>query len=655
MRPSRQLASHAFAVLAAVALVAMAPSHGVAQSQSPTERQLLEAEHLRGDPAVLIAGTRSGNPRLQRLAVRAIGRFERPALLPAVEPLLRTADATVRMEAVNALGQMNIGYTYAGLLTSERDAAVRGVIYETVGRVRPTPVDAEALLTKGLAEPQLAARAGAARGLESLIRRTGRTTKPADATIAAARRAVREPERTALAADTRENALLALSAAGDRDSATIAVALRDPSEQVRRVAVGMARRWVADPSYIVRWAALRFAGDCDRFLAAVRDENEHVRLQAIDSLGGRECDLNALVTQLDQPRTWRMQGHALVSLAKRAPASARARLPMLAASTRWQTRVYAAHAARVIGDTAALARLAADTDPNVAAAALVSTADIRRALGSSHAGLVVEAMELVERARRDTSRRTIDMPALVLPALEALDRFTRMSRERVTVRDPRVKLLEFVKAQRVSDNGQTALRLRALLADADPAVAASAASTITALTGTATAATTVAYTPPPLPTDTYIRALRGARARVAVRDVGIIEVELLPDDATVAVATFAALAERGAFNGLTFHRIVPNFVVQGGSPGANEYDALTSTFMRDEVGLARNARGTFGISTRGRDTGDGQLYINLVDNFRLDHDYTVFARTLSGLPVVDRIQEGDVIDSIRIIRTTGTR
>ena len=654
MRPSRK-----FALLLVASLPAVA-ARTAAQSISPTERQLLEAEHLRGDATVLIAGTRSSDARIQRIAVRAIGRLERPALQAAVEPLLRAADARVRMEAVNALGQMNVAYTYAALLAGERDAAVRAVIYETVGRVRPTPPDAEALLARGLGDAALVARAGAARGLESLVRRTGRTTRPTDQTLAAARRAVRETERTPLAADMRENALLALSAAGDRDSATIAAGLRDPSEQVRRVAVSMARRWMPDPTYIVRWAALRYAGDCDRFIAAIGDENEHVRLQAIDSLGGRECDLGALIKQLDQPRSWRMQAHALVALARRSPASARARLPLLAASPRWQTRVYASQAARVIGDTAALARLAQDADANVAAASLVSTADIRRALGSSHAGLVVEAMELVERTRRDTSRRdstqrSIDMPTLVAPALEALDRFTRLARERVTVRDPRIKILDFVKAQRPSDNGQTALRLRSLLGDADPAVAAAAAGTISALTGTTVQPSTATYRPAPLPADAYVRALRGARARIAVRDVGVIEVELLADDATVTVATFAALAERGAFNGLTFHRIVPNFVVQGGSPGANEYDALTPSFMRDELGLTRNARGTFGVSTRGRDTGDGQLYINLIDNFRLDHDYTVFARTISGLPVVDRIQEGDVIDSIRIIRSSGPR
>jgi cyclophilin family peptidyl-prolyl cis-trans isomerase len=91
-------------------------------------------------------------------------------------------------------------------------------------------------------------------------------------------------------------------------------------------------------------------------------------------------------------------------------------------------------------------------------------------------------------------------------------------------------------------------------------------------------------------------------------------------------------------------------VIQGGSPGADEYDGRTREFLRDEVGFARNARGTIGISTRGRDTGDGQIYFNLVDNVRLDRDYTVMATMRSGLDIMDRIQEGAVIERIDIIR-----
>ena len=77
--------------------------------------------------------------------------------------------------------------------------------------------------------------------------------------------------------------------------------------------------------------------------------------------------------------------------------------------------------------------------------------------------------------------------------------------------------------------------------------------------------------------------------------------------------------------------------------------------MRDEVGLAMNLRGTVGLSTRGRDTGDSQFFINLVDSPRLDHDYTVFGFVCaSDMAVVDGIQEGDrmrrvtVADGLRV-------
>jgi cyclophilin family peptidyl-prolyl cis-trans isomerase len=73
-------------------------------------------------------------------------------------------------------------------------------------------------------------------------------------------------------------------------------------------------------------------------------------------------------------------------------------------------------------------------------------------------------------------------------------------------------------------------------------------------------------------------------------------------------------------------------------------DAL---FTRDEVGL-ENWRGTVGLSTRGRDTGDGQLYFNLIDNVRLDHDYTIFARVVRGLELVDAMLEGAVMRKVTV-------
>jgi len=139
-----------------------------------------------------------------------------------------------------------------------------------------------------------------------------------------------------------------------------------------------------------------------------------------------------------------------------------------------------------------------------------------------------------------------------------------------------------------------------------------------------------------------------------MREAGPFTMELLVDEAPVTSAAFARLAESGYYNGLTFHRVEPNFVIQGGSPGADEYDG-SPRYLRDELGLLSHLRGTVGISTRGRDTGDCQIFVNLADNFRLDHNYTVFARVVEGLNNVDRILEGDVIEGIEILRRGGSR
>ena len=133
-------------------------------------------------------------------------------------------------------------------------------------------------------------------------------------------------------------------------------------------------------------------------------------------------------------------------------------------------------------------------------------------------------------------------------------------------------------------------------------------------------------------------------ARVSLKSGKTFSIRLRGDLAPLTVARFVRLATAGYYNGLTFHRVVPNFVIQGGSPGANEY-AGDSLYMRDEISASSHERGTVGLSTRGRDTGDAQFFINLVDNPRLDFEYTIFG-VASPLDVVDEIVEGDTIARI---------
>jgi cyclophilin family peptidyl-prolyl cis-trans isomerase len=123
---------------------------------------------------------------------------------------------------------------------------------------------------------------------------------------------------------------------------------------------------------------------------------------------------------------------------------------------------------------------------------------------------------------------------------------------------------------------------------------------------------------------------------------GEIEIRLLVEHAPINAARFERFAASGSLDGLTFHRVVTNYVLQGGSPGANEYTGAYD-YTRDEIGLVSHWRGTVGTSTRGRDPGDGQIFINLVDNLQLDHEYTVFGEVVSGMDVADQVAEGDVI------------
>jgi len=144
------------------------------------------------------------------------------------------------------------------------------------------------------------------------------------------------------------------------------------------------------------------------------------------------------------------------------------------------------------------------------------------------------------------------------------------------------------------------------------------------------------------------------KAAVLKMESGLeIGIRLDPVRALQMSTRFLRLVNRNYYDGLTFHRIVPNFIVQGGSPGANEY-AGDGPYVKDEISDRSHGRGTVGLSTRGRDTGDAQMFINLVNNPRLDFEYTVFGKVIpEHLNRIDRIYEGDRIVNITFMAPDG--
>jgi len=657
-------------------------SAGAQEAAAPrvTRLAVLQAEDRRAptarDLAIIRSGLRSGDDQTSRISVRALGRLERPSLIADLLPSLRSAFPEIRIEAANAVAQAAQGWRsdkppsaaavdavfapLAARLKIETEPDVRAAIDESLGRlpyVTASQADAaeRALVEAAGRAETLTDRLGIAKGLEAAARLQRPLRAPGGDAIALLERlAAPGGPDAAIGARVRRLALEALVTAGAVTTNVLGAASRDPDPQVRRIAMRAAAPPAAgsslaasplsgdavhsvltlgraDDSPMVRLEALRAlrlradADACDAALAAVGDRNVHVALFALDQLAPCGASPEAVaalektvgdLSDAASPRGWHRAAHALVALATAAPERGAAALPQFTGSRVWQLRLYAARAAAALRDRAALERLANDDDDNVGEAAVealhtlaghdadaIYTADVAR-----KGNQIVRAAAL---ALDGTPNRDAAVPALEA----ALQRLIAEGRDNShDARDAIVKALASVGA---GSHGKPA-RPRASAGDATDLNADD------------------------------LRRLASPRARITIRNVGVFELALFTAQAPATVLRFARLAESGYYNGLTFHRVVPNFVVQGGSPGANEYVGDAS-FMRDEVGTWPHVRGAVGISTRGHDTGDAQIFVDLVDNPRLDHVYTVFAQVLNGIDVVDRVLEGDVIESVAII------
>jgi cyclophilin family peptidyl-prolyl cis-trans isomerase len=131
---------------------------------------------------------------------------------------------------------------------------------------------------------------------------------------------------------------------------------------------------------------------------------------------------------------------------------------------------------------------------------------------------------------------------------------------------------------------------------------------------------------------------------------GRTRIELFPRDAPITVDSFITLARKGYFNGLTFHRVVPNFVIQGGDP-RGDGEGGPGYQIRCEVNTRPYTRGAVGMALSGKDTGGSQFFITHSPQPHLDGGYTVFGQVISGMEVVDRISRGDVIRRVEIFES----
>lgn len=180
--------------------------------------------------------------------------------------------------------------------------------------------------------------------------------------------------------------------------------------------------------------------------------------------------------------------------------------------------------------------------------------------------------------------------------------------------------------------------LEACLGSPQPSIRHAAAAALSAFAGARVEAPHVdgEVQPPAAPS--------GLRTLVLRTGAGEIEIALDADTPRTGEA-LVALARRGFYSNLTFHRVVPGFVVQGGDPRGDGEGGPGST-LRCEVGHRRYERGTVGMALSGKDTGGSQFFVTHAKHPHLDGRYATVGQVVRGLELVDALLEGDALESI---------
>jgi peptidyl-prolyl cis-trans isomerase B (cyclophilin B) len=132
---------------------------------------------------------------------------------------------------------------------------------------------------------------------------------------------------------------------------------------------------------------------------------------------------------------------------------------------------------------------------------------------------------------------------------------------------------------------------------------------------------------------------------------GDMTVEFFDTDAPLTVANFCKLAKSGFYDGLTFHRVLPNFVIQGGCPdGTGGGGPGWNIKCETSGGNQRHDRGVLSMAHAGKDTGGSQFFVchSREGTAHLDRKHTCFGKVTKGVEVVDKIKAGDKIVSIEV-------
>ncbi|MBO2009556.1 peptidylprolyl isomerase [Hymenobacter negativus] len=643
-----------------------------------TIRQIGTAQDER-NAATILPFLTNANPTYRREAALALASVQAPAAVPGLLPLLRDADPGVRRAAAYALGQTGDSTAVDSLrvrVLKETDGTVRRYVHEALGRTVTrhslpelwrveilTDTSRAAALAWGLSRAAL-------RGLTSpeTIRRTVLLLNSPKLPVRGRLAAVVGLSRTrGLDADLKRLA----------ETTLVRVAQKDRNYAVRAAAASALGKIAAFPTAAVSTADATSTAAVVKGASpgavlvhmATKDPDYRVRLMAIRALPfGLEsypASRKAVFTTLnrDQPAVALTAAEWLLAHAKGESGAALAAL----ADGNKQASV------RV---RAALLRAAVHHASPAARPSLVETIEKRYPAVPTvyEKGFLLEALS-EDPAAFDFMRIEAFAPGqspvvagYALGALLAMRRLPDF---------PASRHADFAVAMRQAlSSGDVALLGTAAEALADPKLYPTAQpADLTALRdaqaklqlpreieawqGIQQALDKLEKAPKPTPSPLATAAqhpidwavVQGVPLGQQVRlrtSKGIILLELKPNEAPGAVASFVTLISQKFYDNLYFHRVVPNFVVQGGDPRGDGNGSAPYN-LRSEFGDLRYEEGSVGLASAGKDTESCQFFITHTPTPHLDGRYPIFAQVVGGLDVVHKLDIGDQILSVELV------
>jgi HEAT repeat protein/cyclophilin family peptidyl-prolyl cis-trans isomerase len=637
--------------------------------------QLEDERQLRGGGGDLLAMLQDGEGRVRRRAALAAGRVRLPEAIPGLAALLASdKDAEVRQMAAFALGLIGdesaaSALTPAladpdptiqgraaealGLLAHKPAAAAIGAMVAThvaagvlngmnaddMGVPKPPPVDAVRLgvyaLVRLASYDALAAAVLDANGQPrsrwwpvafALQRINDARAVPALLTLL-----------TGEGQLTRAFAARGLGALKDQRAAAPLLAIADNASEPLAVRIQAVR-------------GLALLGDAKGAPVLMRlitspQVNQNLQLEAIVALGQlRHAAATDLLIDLVSASWPSVRSAALQALARTDADTFISAISALDPDAHWSVRAAMASALGELGRERAevpLTNMLRDSDQRVVPSVLDALAKAGATGAIPELVARLKADDQVVRAAAARALATLKAPgstasltdALALSQRDGLYVARAATLDALTAIDPAAARPLLVAALGDKD---WAVRLRAAehLKKLDPAADVSA----------------MRPAPPPIAELASVDGLLAPQySPSAYVDTsrGTIQFELAVIDAPRTVANFIALARKNYFRGVQLHRVVPDFVVQDGDPRGDGEGGPGYT-IRDEINQRTYLRGTVGMALDWADTGGSQFFITHSPQPHLDGRYTVFGQVISGMDVVDRLQQWDTIERIRI-------